>query len=177
VKRVRKRPRYPYVTRGLDRHGRERQYFRRGKGRRIPIPGIIGSPEFVEAYAAACAEYGIPFEAKTVKERRPRKAKSGAGRIYFVQGLPSLRIKIGFSVAPRKRLKALSTGSPERLRLLCTIKGTQTEERALHHKFREYRIGGEWFHSSQPLLDHIDKLRAAGQYEDIPLAPRKEIIL
>jgi enterobacteria phage integrase len=44
----------PHVEVWRDRHGRQRVYFRRGKGPRIPLPPI-GSPKFEEAYAAALA--------------------------------------------------------------------------------------------------------------------------
>jgi integrase len=37
-------------------------YFFRRKGRRVPLPGLPGSPEFMEAYAAALAEATVPAE-------------------------------------------------------------------------------------------------------------------
>lgn len=36
-----------------DRHGRRRYYFRKGKGARIALPGVPGSPEFLTAYQRA----------------------------------------------------------------------------------------------------------------------------
>jgi integrase len=36
-----------------DRHGRMRHYFRRGKAKAIPLPGIPGSEEFMAAYQTA----------------------------------------------------------------------------------------------------------------------------
>ncbi|MET0530861.1 MAG: tyrosine-type recombinase/integrase [Microvirga sp.] len=47
--------RLKYVDRFVDRHGKERLYFRRPGGQRTPMPGALGSPKFVEAYAAALA--------------------------------------------------------------------------------------------------------------------------
>jgi len=46
--------RYPNVDRFKDRNGHERLYFRR-HGKRTPLPGPIGSPEFEKAYAEAMA--------------------------------------------------------------------------------------------------------------------------
>jgi integrase len=43
--------RYRYVVEDVDRHGTVRLYFRR-HGRKTRMPGPIGSPEFVAAYAA-----------------------------------------------------------------------------------------------------------------------------
>ena len=42
-----------YVDRWKDRHGKERFYFRKGKGARIPLRGPEGSPEFWEDYHKA----------------------------------------------------------------------------------------------------------------------------
>jgi integrase len=45
--------RLKHVDRFPDRHGRVRYYFRRGKGRRIVLPGRPGTEEFMRAYQAA----------------------------------------------------------------------------------------------------------------------------
>ena len=47
--------RFKYVHAFIDRHGHTRYYFRRN-GRRITLPGIFGSREFLDAYAAALAD-------------------------------------------------------------------------------------------------------------------------
>jgi integrase len=47
--------RIKYLDRFIDRHGRKRLYFRRPGGKRIRMPGPVGSPEFIAAYAAALA--------------------------------------------------------------------------------------------------------------------------
>jgi enterobacteria phage integrase len=45
----------PFVECWRDRHGKVRVYFRRARGRRIPLPATIGSDEFDAAYQAALA--------------------------------------------------------------------------------------------------------------------------
>src|SRR5271170_7081521 len=45
----------PFVECWRDRHGKVRVYFRRARGRRIPLPATIGSDEFDAAYHAALA--------------------------------------------------------------------------------------------------------------------------
>src|SRR5580704_17824046 len=45
----------PFVECWRDRHGKLRVYFRKRKGRRIPLPATIGSDEFDSAYRAALA--------------------------------------------------------------------------------------------------------------------------
>ena len=63
-----------YVEAFEDRHGKQRLYFRRGKGPRTPLPGPIGSDEFREAYAKALA--GEVTAAKPA----PAGAKAEQGR-------------------------------------------------------------------------------------------------
>jgi integrase len=43
----------PFVERWRDRHDKVRVYFRKGKGRRIALPALIGSDAFNAAYRAA----------------------------------------------------------------------------------------------------------------------------
>lgn len=47
------RPRYPHTHRETSRHGKPVWYFRRGKGKRIRLPGDYGSESFKAAYEAA----------------------------------------------------------------------------------------------------------------------------
>lgn len=43
----------PYVQRFRDRHGKVRHYFRKPGCKRLPLPGVAGSVEFMAAYQAA----------------------------------------------------------------------------------------------------------------------------
>src|SRR5690606_4870431 len=54
-------PRKPYVQKEVTRHKKTVWYFRRGKERRVRLPGVFGSKEFNAAYDAAIA--GKPVEA------------------------------------------------------------------------------------------------------------------
>jgi hypothetical protein len=44
-----------FIHEFVDRHGKVRRYFRRRGQKRIPLPGMPGSEEFMSAYAAALA--------------------------------------------------------------------------------------------------------------------------
>lgn len=55
------RPRKPYVQKETSRHGKIVWYFRRGKEKRIRLPGVFGSKEFNDAYQAALL--GQPIQA------------------------------------------------------------------------------------------------------------------
>ena len=47
------RPRAPYLLKERNRHGNTRWYVRIGKGPRIQIRGVFGTPEFSRNYNAA----------------------------------------------------------------------------------------------------------------------------
>lgn len=57
----------PYIHSYRDRHGHPRYYYRRPGIKKIPLPGIPGSPEFIASYQAA-AEAGA---ASTAVARKP----------------------------------------------------------------------------------------------------------
>jgi len=54
------RLRLEFVHEYRDRHGKPRRYFRRRGSKRIPLPGLPGSTEFMEAYQAALAGVSAP---------------------------------------------------------------------------------------------------------------------
>jgi hypothetical protein len=43
----------PFIDEYIDRHGKVRRYFRRKGARRVALPGLPGSAEFMAAYQAA----------------------------------------------------------------------------------------------------------------------------
>lgn len=54
------RIRLKYVDRFIDRHGRQRHYFRRNHGPRLLLPGLPGSAEFMLAYQEAASVGDAP---------------------------------------------------------------------------------------------------------------------
>lgn len=60
--------RLQYVEQFKDRHNKTRYYFRRGHGKRIRLPGLPGSKEFMEAYREALA---AAFEPVRGPEHKP----------------------------------------------------------------------------------------------------------
>ena len=79
-----------------------------------------------------------------------------SGLVYFIQRGLNGPIKIGFTTKnPLERVRALQTGSPERLYLLFAKAGTEHDERALHQQFGHDRLMGEWFDLSDDLVGVI----------------------
>jgi predicted DNA-binding transcriptional regulator AlpA len=77
--------------------------------------------------------------------------------IYFV-GFGSY-VKIGYTTNPIEfRLAGIQTGTPEKLTVFATVKGTPGEEKALHRRFAIYRTNGEWFRNEGELADYIRSL-------------------
>ena len=74
-----------------DRHGKVRHYFRRRGTKQIPLPGLPGSAEFMEAYQAALA--GVVAPQKQIGASR---TKPGTVSAAIVGYLPLAR----FSLAP-----------------------------------------------------------------------------
>ena len=71
--------------------------------------------------------------------------------VYFIQARNSKGpIKIGVAKDVERRLDSLQTANYQKLKIitviLCKSEANAYEmEKKLHHRFREYRIRGEWF--------------------------------
>lgn len=50
-----------YVQRFTDRHGTVRHYFRRSGSKRVPLPGLPGSRDFMAAYQGALSQESAPI--------------------------------------------------------------------------------------------------------------------
>jgi predicted GIY-YIG superfamily endonuclease len=83
--------------------------------------------------------------------------------VYFILNEDSNAIKIGRTKDLAKRMNALQTSSPAKLKL---IKSVQVEggkeahelEQSLHKKFSEIRLAGEWFKAEASLLEYISQM-------------------
>jgi hypothetical protein len=79
--------------------------------------------------------------------RPDSKRADACGRVYFIR--PEVRpgrMKIGYSTSPNSRLRALQIGSPDRLILVASFRGTPADERKMHRLLAPHRVSGEWFH-------------------------------
>lgn len=75
--------------------------------------------------------------------------------VYFISDGEA--IKIGTSTRPDRRVRALQTSHPRRLRIVGVMRGGAALEQELHRKFRRVRLKGEWFSDCAEINDFIDQ--------------------
>lgn len=112
-----------------------------------------------EASVAAQAIYERVLMAAWLDASPPIWPWPSVRGIYFVAR--GVEVKIGRATDIARRLESLQTGGALPLKLLAVAAGGETEERALHFRYRHTRIRGEWFRLSVDLVDGIQHLREA----------------
>jgi len=100
--------------------------------------------------------------------------------VYFFQvDLPPefARIKIGTtSWDANRRVSALKFACPYDLKWIGAIPGGRAEERALHNKFAEHRVKGEWFNPHPSILEYIKEACPDFDPETFSFSPRADKI-
>lgn len=97
------------------------------------------------------------------------------GYIYLIQLGEHGPVKIGYSSDPKKRLDALQIGAAEPVYLRALVAGAHHEEQALHRKYDEFRLRGEWFNPSDDMLDELMGMPQVDPKSVVPLRrPRKK---
>ena len=76
-------------------------------------------------------------------------------KVYFIQEGDTGPIKIGVAKNVKIRMNTLQVGNPRTLQVIATMPAKVGTERVLHCRFRQYRIGGEWFHPSSEIMEYI----------------------
>lgn len=77
--------------------------------------------------------------------------------VYFIEGAPGF-VKIGYTNALAKRIRALQCGCPMEIDLLAYARGGPRLEREYHRRFAHWRAAGEWFKLSPEIKAEIDRL-------------------
>jgi Meiotically up-regulated gene 113 len=79
---------------------------------------------------------------------KPPTTKASRRQLYiYIIGGPGADspVKIGITARVEDRLRDLQTGHPYPLKILAKCPGDQDQEAALHQRFKNLRITGEWF--------------------------------
>jgi hypothetical protein len=95
------------------------------------------------------------------------------GEVYFITDGDA--IKIGWSGAPKVRIKDLQATNPRPLRILLSIQAHPYDERILHARFAHLRLTGEWFRSEPELTDFIETARTWPWREPPRRSPRVRV--
>jgi uncharacterized protein YozE (UPF0346 family) len=82
------------------------------------------------------------------------------GIVYFVQSRKTYEIKIGFTTRQvDTRRRGLQTANPGKLEVIATLPGSREYENALHVRFAQHKLEGEWFEPHPDLLAFISTLQ------------------
>lgn len=92
--------------------------------------------------------------------------------VYFIRAGSTGPIKIGHARNPQSRLSEIQVGHHEEVRLLGWYDGGVAEERALHARFSQHHIRGEWFHPADEILEMAEA--APGKVVDPPFTIRQQ---
>lgn len=79
--------------------------------------------------------------------------------VYFIGAGPFCKIGYTGKESATSRLSELQTASPYTLEILAECPGDLMLEGALHHRFRDCRVRGEWFSLTPELAGYIDDVR------------------
>jgi hypothetical protein len=106
----------------------------------------------IVAYAKIVEENESEWKSK-LEEKNKRKRKNKRPYTYLLHD--GRYHKIGQSVDPIKRLKAIKTSNPG---VIMVCFGRKTREAELHKRFAHMRVKGEWFELIGPTLSRVFKL-------------------
>lgn len=65
--------------------------------------------------------------------------------VYFILNENDGLVKIGYSKNPWSRCKQLQTGNGNKLKLIYYVFGDKDVEYAMHLRFKDFKVRGEWF--------------------------------
>jgi integrase len=95
----------PYVHGYLDRHGKARHYFRRRGFKKVPLPGMPWSPEFMAAYQAALA--GVTATTTQIGANRTKPGTLNAAVVGYYQSIDFQELSAGTKASRRAILERL----------------------------------------------------------------------
>lgn len=116
-----------------------------------------------------------PFCLSIIRRARrslPQRPNAKNGYIYMLKS--NYFIKIGQTINPAERLKAIQTASPDGCELLFAIPGDLRLERMLHAEFEACHFRGEWYFFCGKLKRFVEEVLAtdaspiAGSITDTP---------
>ena len=98
-------------------------------------------------------------DAKVHALNTPKLPRSPNGWCYLYFARAGDAVKIGVAVEPESRLRNLRSGHHQEIILLAAIPAHAALERAVHERFANLRLEGEWFRLSDELAEFIHQVR------------------
>lgn len=94
------------------------------------------------------------------------------GSVYFIEAAGADAVKIGWAIAPERRLTMLAIGCPLELTLLAQAPATLGHEGRLQTMFAGHCIRGEWYRHNEKLDCLISEVRRTNKLPGniVPLA-------
>lgn len=87
--------------------------------------------------------------------KQGRTGLKGKGHVYFVMGVRTNLVKIGFSQDAFRRIRSVAQGCSESINADLVILGTRADEKALHKRFAKHRVKGEWFEDCDEITAYV----------------------
>jgi len=94
----------PYIHQYRDRHGRVRRYFRRGVYK-VPLPGLPGSPEFMDAYRDAVEQHATG--APVIGARRTKAGSIDALDVAYYSSTAYMELRDSTKATYRNEIERL----------------------------------------------------------------------
>lgn len=83
------------------------------------------------------------------------RCRDRVGYVYFVEDSSSGLVKVGFTINPRSRFSTLQSEAGAPRQMLRLVPSQLSGESALHRRFRECRVRGEWFRPDRSMWRFI----------------------
>ncbi len=113
-----------------------------------------------ESHPFATRADAMRHAVEVVQAEKYAPLKTAPRTLYALQAGVDGPIKIGVTASPSARLRSLQTGHFERLYLLGVGSGTLGTEQEMHAALEPYRIRGEWFRPTPPVIEAVEAIRA-----------------
>ncbi|WP_171110611.1 MULTISPECIES: GIY-YIG nuclease family protein [unclassified Streptomyces] len=137
---------------------------------RMQLEAMEYEQPFIDHWMREVAERDRQLQQRRTPEGRQRDREQADqeahGLVYFVRS--GTAVKIGKTLNLAQRMRDINAPETE---LLATEPGYTRRERELHQAFARYRLNGEWFRLTPPLIAYISDLRGAERLRPVSPAP------
>jgi len=124
--------------------------------RQLSDRGLVPGSAYVGSIYTYCEQTVRDFvpefqtrKAELLESLEPKRVHT----IYVVRC--GYRVKIGYTANLNQRMHSLGTANHRPIELLASWAGDKADEKALHQRFAELRVRGEWFALQKPIKEWL----------------------